>query len=405
MNDSLIDDPKLKNEIINKIKEIGDCLLQYSDSNIYLMGGKTGVVLFWAYYSRFSDSVNLKETLIPLVSEIIQGIRTEKVKPSFAEGLAGIGWAFEHLKKEGFIELDTDSIIGCLDDFLFPYMMRYVHTGDYDYLHGALGFGLYYLNRSSNPKTKLYIIELVDELEKKGIFSPDGIAWESKLYLEGNEKGYNLGLSHGLSSIVSVLNNFNRASIHSDKTLMLVTRAINYLLGKKHDVKYTGYSYPAWITENESHQMDVGRLAWCYNDLGVSMALWQAGQTFNKLSWKQEAIKVLLSTTEITDWKKARVNDACLCHGSAGIAHIYNRAYKNTGIEKFKESSIYWFEQSLKMARFDDGAAGFKFFRPPEYGGMEKKYGLLEGIAGIGLAMISAVSNIEPTWDKALILS
>ncbi len=35
----------------------------------------------------------------------------------------------------------------------------------------------------------------------------------------------------------------------------------------------------------------------------------------------------------------------------------------------------------------------------------EKTKYLLEGIAGIGLAMISAVSDIEPIWDECLLLS
>jgi hypothetical protein len=41
----------------------------------------------------------------------------------------------------------------------------------------------------------------------------------------------------------------------------------------------------------------------------------------------------------------------------------------------------------------------------PKFGGMVSNYGLLEGIAGIGLAMISAVSEVQPDWDNALLLS
>jgi lantibiotic modifying enzyme len=135
------------------------------------------------------------------------------------------------------------------------------------------------------------------------------------------------------------------------------------------------------------------------------MALLQAGKIFNNESWKDEAIGILLKTTEIREWSEAKVLDAGLCHGTSGIAHIYNRAYKYTGIEKFKVSAIYWFEQTLKMAAFDDGLAGYKTYRAPEFGGFCNENGFLTGIAGIGLAMISAVSDIEPVWDRALLLS
>ena len=33
------------------------------------------------------------------------------------------------------------------------------------------------------------------------------------------------------------------------------------------------------------------------------------------------------------------------------------------------------------------------------------EYNLLDGIAGIGLSLISAISSIEPQWDECLLLS
>jgi hypothetical protein len=36
---------------------------------------------------------------------------------------------------------------------------------------------------------------------------------------------------------------------------------------------------------------------------------------------------------------------------------------------------------------------------------MENNYSFLEGIAGIGLALISSVSQVDPTWDNALLIS
>ena len=49
------------------------------------------------------------------------------------------------------------------------------------------------------------------------------------------------------------------------------------------------------------------------------------------------------------------------------------------------------------MAKFEDGLAGYKKYRMEEYGGWTNDYGFLEGVSGIGLALISAVSDIEPT--------
>jgi len=397
--------PKLIGEINNKIVAISECLSGNLPKDIDLIGGKAGIALFWAYYSRFSKSVDLEKKLSPIISEIFQGIRQSYISPTFAGGLAGIGWMIEHLNQNDFIEIDTDSILDSFDEALYPVMLKMMTTGDYDYLHGALGIGLYYLNRKSNPKSALYITELVNELDKHTEHFPHGFTWESRLLREEDEMIYNLSLSHGIASIISVLSSFYEANIDCERISNLVNGAINFLLTNKNDIKLSKYFFPSYIYKNHDYKENLGRLAWCYNDLGISMALLKAAMIFNNEHWKQEAINVLLHTTNIIKWNDTKVEDAGLCHGCTGIAHIYHRSYRYTGIEKFKDSAIYWFNQSLKMADFKDGLAGYKCVKPKKYGGICDEYGFLEGIAGIGLAMISAVSDIEPEWDNALLLN
>jgi lantibiotic modifying enzyme len=208
-----------------------------------------------------------------------------------------------------------------------------------------------------------------------------------------------------MASIISLLVRFYKRNILRDKISVLVKGAINYLLQNKQDPIFYKYFFPGGITKDGNQKSGLGRLSWCYNDLGISIVLLQAGNAFNNEIWKGEAIQSLLHTSKITDWKEAGVMDAGLCHGTSGIAHLYNRAYTYTGIEIFKSSSIYWFEQSLKIATFENGLAGYKTYRTEKYGGMENNYSFLEGIAGIGLALISSVSQVDPTWDNALLIS
>ena len=99
------------------------------------------------------------------------------------------------------------------------------------------------------------------------------------------------------------------------------------------------------------------------------------------------------------------VNDAALCHGTAGIAHIFNRFYHITNIPDFKEAAIYWYNQTIQMSKFEDGLAGYKTCISNDSKKLENCTGFLEGIAGIGLALISSVSDIEPSWDEFLLIS
>jgi len=109
-----------------------------------------------------------------------------------------------------------------------------------------------------------------------------------------------------------------------------------------------------------------------------------------------------LNCSKRRDVKKEFVMDAGICHGAAGIAHIFNRVYQKTGNETFKEAALFWIDDCLKKSCFNDGLAGYKVWRKD---GWITQTGLLEGIAGIGLVLLSAISDIEPDWDECLLLS
>jgi lantibiotic modifying enzyme len=99
------------------------------------------------------------------------------------------------------------------------------------------------------------------------------------------------------------------------------------------------------------------------------------------------------------------VRDAGICHGTAGIAHIFNRLYRTTKQYRFQEAANYWCLETLKMSKFEDGFAGYKTWHTEEYGGWQPCNNLLEGIAGIGLSLLSFVMPEDPAWDECLLLS
>ena len=79
--------------------------------------------------------------------------------------------------------------------------------------------------------------------------------------------------------------------------------------------------------------------------------------------------------------------------------------YLNTHIQEFYETVDYWMDVTNLMAKYEDGLAGYKAWRTEEYGGPEKTDTLLEGIAGIGLAILSRLNSSELAWDACLMLS
>jgi len=393
--------------MIEKIHDIGNCINQFNcGNNLSLLSGNSGLSLFTFYYSRHFENEEFYDYACSIIEDSFEKIQNGQTYPTFAVGLAGLGWMLEHLSQNEFLEIDTNEVIGELDDFLYEYMLKEIKKGNYDYLHNAGGIALYFLSRESNPKSNEYLKKYIDILGEHSLVDNKGLKWKSEIPGEGEKKieVYNLSLSHGMASIVAILSKIYKRGINNEKTEKLLKGAINYILANQFDISDSNSYFPNSI----SLDGDMGtpsRLAWCYGDLGISVALWNASQVLNDNELEQKTVEILIHASKRRDLQKNYVLDTSLCHGTAGIAHIFNRMHINTGIADFKDASTYWFDETLKMAKFGDGLAGFKVWRSKEMGGWTNDYGFLEGIAGIGLAMISAISDIEPAWDECLLLS
>lgn len=369
-----------------------------------IMGGKAGIALFCFYYAKYKQDDSFADFGLELISEVFDAINEGFAYHTHAGGLAGIGWTVEHLAKQEFLDTDTDEILSDLDPYLHKAMIYDIDQDNYDFLHGAVGNGTYFLDRLTNPEAKGYIKELIDKLDEKAHRDDDGaVKWLSTLNHEDGTKGYNLSLSHGLASIIVFLGKVLDAGIHTKKVKELLNGSAKYLF--KHELKGGDFKsrWPSWIQEGQPP--NESRLAWCYGDLGVSIALYQAAQSAKNKEWEKIAIEALKKTTLRKDLKENSVIDAGLCHGAAGIMHIYNRAYQYTGLKLFNEMAVYWAKATLGMATHEDGYGGYKAWHTEKYGGWTAELGFLEGITGMGLSFISMISDIEPAWDRTLYIS
>ena len=392
---------------LNKLSEIASVLYnreEQSGKKIGLISGKTGEAIFFFYYSRFTNEEKYADHGYKLLSEVFEEINNGFSFHTYAGGIAGIGWAVEHLALHGFIDKENTSVLDDLDDYLFNSMIRDIKLGNYDFLHGAIGIGIYFISRSNRKKADKYLTVLVDKLEKSGeITEGGGIKWESVIDIRAGTKGYNISLSHGISSIIVFLSKLYSKKIQRKKVLKLLNRAVTYLLQQQLNSESNSSSFPNVALE--SGEPMTSRLAWCYGDLGIGIALWQASQSTQNKVWEEKAIEILLHSTKRKNLTEAMVVDAGLCHGSAGIAQIYNRMYLYTGIKGFNESAIFWINETLKLAIHHDGLAGYKAWHTLQYGGWKNEKGFLDGVSGIGLTLISVISQTNPKWDSCLLLS
>ncbi len=392
--------------MIKKINQIIDSIaLNKKEDSIGLISGQSGIALFYYYCSTLINKDD-EEKCFNTIEEALQQINNGTNISTFCSGLAGFGWTLEFLKEKNLFTNEDIELLDNLDEYLYKQMIIHFNNKHYDYLHGAIGYGLYFLKRLHKEKSTAHLTELVNKLELMAEKGNNGcLKWESVIDHKEGTRGYNISLSHGMASIVAVLTKIYKADIEKDKCKQLITGAVNYILAQEIDNdKY--YSYFPSISLESSEIIASSRLAWCYGDLGVAMSIWQAGQALNREDWITKSLEVLLyAANERRDLNKNMVLDAGLCHGAAGIGHIFYRMWYNTKLPEFKAAADYWFDVTLKMAYHQDGLAGYKSWRTEEYGGWQNETSLLEGVAGIGLVLMSYYYEIDPDWDECLLLS
>lgn len=399
-------DDKQKNALTGKLNEIVEALQKEANAveSAGLMGGKIGIAPFFFYYALYTQKEEYFDIGFDLIADTFDLINEGFSYHTFAGGLAGVGWMIMHLVQADILDMDADEVLESLSPYLSKAMMYDMDNGNYDYLHGALGTGLYFLSRVETESEKKSLEQLMTELAKHAQKEEDGaLKWETTLDHEKGTRGFNLSLSHGLASFIVILARIWQAGIAREQAAELLEGAVKYVTKQQHDPKEFNCFFPSWVQEGEASRGS--RLAWCYGDLGVSTALLQAARIVGNKEWESLALEAAAFSTRRRDLQESGVVDSGLCHGSAGIAHLYNRLYHYTGESQFKDSSLYWLDETIKQARFEDGLAGYKAWHTEKYGGWTKEYGLLEGVAGIGLAFLAALSDIEPNWDRSLLLS
>jgi len=150
------------------------------------------------------------------------------------------------------------------------------------------------------------------------------------------------------------------------------------------------------------------RLAWCYGDLGIAVALLQAARGVREPAWEREAM-MIARRCAARPAEQSGVVDCGLCHGAAGVGHLFNRLFQATGDESLRDAARFWFNRTFDMRRPNEAIAGFPAWMPDPERPEEKRWvaepGILEGAAGVALALLAATTGIEPEWDRMLLVS
>ncbi|WP_199351177.1 lanthionine synthetase C family protein [Haliangium ochraceum] len=399
--------------------------------------GRAGIALLYAYLAElgWNDGVgqlSYEEAAFACVEYAMDIASDHPMTESLYAGFVGIAWVAEYLVSadsagaEGTEEGEDGN--ADIDQAILGLVSRSPWRRKYELMDGLVGLGVYALERLPGTGARALLLAILDRLEEVACTEGGETSWLTRAELlpgplrERAPHGlYNLGMAHGVPAVVALLANYLFCGIAEARVRPLLERTIAWLLRQRIPLG-VGRAFPcialpdrgtasARAADRERARpmaTEPARLAWCYGEPAIAVALWLAGVAADNAAWRDIARSLALDSLARSP-EQAGVTDTMFCHGSAGLAHIYNRLYHLTGEVALRDAAVSWFEWTLSARSTEPDAAFAGFFASglADDGAPTKlsSPGFLEGAAGTALALAAACGHREPRWDRVLLLS
>ena len=374
------------------VDAIAGDLMRTAPGSATLAAGDAGIALFFDYLSR--------EQRLPVpaphLERAIEALRQDELDASLYSGFLGVAWTVEHLRGQ-----NRDLNQG-VDEALLEFLADDEFAYPFDLIAGLVGMGVYALERGARGTR---ILHRTVELLGSGASRRDGRAsWRAAPeLLPGDQIAsgggyYNLGIAHGTGGVLAFLSFAKRAGAEVEPLLSETARWMD----SRRD---SSGSYPCLVdvTDLSGKQL---RSAWCHGDPGLAAAWLAAARAQGNHGLEDEALRLARQLAGRSP-AELGVNDAGLCHGAAGLGHLFNRLFQTTREPLFAAEARRWFRAALDLRRPGSGVGGFFAAGLGEGGRVrwESDPGFLAGAAGVGLALLAATGSVAPSWDRLLLVS
>lgn len=408
---SPIAEGRVRRRALASVREIAAAIveheheLQWNDESQFLSGSRGGASLLFfdlAGSQRSHDAFHVAERFLD-TDRVLLG--RAPVHAGLHGGSTGLAWLVNHVADEFSPGEDACEEI---DQYLGTLLTRSSWSGDFDLILGLVGIGVYVLSRPASPASSALLTQVLELLEASAEQQGAGVAWRSPARGDAprarRAAHFDLGVAHGIPGVIAFLAYARLSGRIGRRADRLLEQSVRWLL--EHRIARPSASSFSYAVGGDIRP-ESARLAWCYGDAGVALALLRAGQATRRSDWIALAVEIA-TRAALFDSERAGVRDAGLCHGSAGLMHIFNRLWQETSEPCFLAAAKRWLEATLAMREPGTGIAGFTSIRGPRREGPLTAVpdpGFLTGASGIALALHCACHDLVPSWDQCLLLS
>ncbi|MBE9468439.1 MAG: hypothetical protein IMY72_09015 [Bacteroidetes bacterium] len=399
---SLINMMKLsiEEDLKNKISSI---------KNFSIYSGVLGNILFLNLYNEyFKIRSEVNEEVINFLFNI-QNLSIFQKKGAFPHWFwLANKFSYSKVSQFGF----NERVI--LRTRLLEASLFYFKQKKFDLFKGGIGLLISALSLKNDfSKEEIEYLTLItnaikntSEIDKFG-----GLKWKTQNATEKN-RFYNLGLAHGITSIIAVcLKIFQIDNINSqikNNCSYIIQNAFKFLEAQKLDEEEYFSKYPDFAFVDKQKRYS-SRLAWCYGDLSIGYTLLRAGKILHNDKITNSALDTLRKTVLRRNYKQNNILDPGFCHGISGVAYIYKKIYMLTNESIYEEANSCWINDLFECLNI--GVNSFfldikKITKNREfYNNYKLDNSFLMGYSGIGIVLLSHLTDILSDWDDIVLLS
>ena len=363
------------------------------------------VALFWAYAAGAFDDDASSRAFDAACASLIQQVASGTIHGrQLHDGLAGAGWVLSHVSEGELAGL------AALDDLLASEIASAAPCGgEVDLVGGLAGYAVYFLERLAvgAPSAADALARIVAHLAATAERTGAGTTWLTPVSrmppsraAEAPAGRYDCGVAHGVPGIVSVLARIAVADGVSSATAAsareLAIAGLGWIAAHVLPLHPRGRLRP-WVLPAGASSPGPAGSAWCYGEPGVALAAWTAAA---RLGEPVDLWRELARTSAARSIEASDVLTPGVCHGAAGLAHLYNRAYQHSGETVFADATARWIARTLAMRVPGSGPGGFTIGDGAAPATASQIF--LFGVTGIGLGLLAALGEVEPGWDRLL---
>jgi lantibiotic biosynthesis protein len=369
-------------------------LMRNEEADPSLAAGAAGGAFLFSALERAGRTHGGLPTSRALLAHAARSANRGPLPPSLWQGTGGVAYALSQLA-------------GCRPEptllARFADWTSGVPDSQYDLISGLTGMGVLALELLPDPAAAELLKVVVLRLSASAERGELGITWASSEHLPRTAR-YDLGTAHGVPGVIGLLAGALRTPSPPAHTRELLEGAVRWTLAQRLEPGAPSalpYSAPG------PHAPTPARLAWCYGDAGAAIPLLLAAEALED-EHLREAAHDLARGAAMRRPETAGVVDAGICHGAAGLAHLFGRMWQLTGDDAFAAAGRYWLDRTIELRRPELPVAGFPRLMPERERGPllpRAESGLLAGAVGVGLMLLAACHDDEPSWDRALLAS